>query len=120
MAGTLLLLRPPAQAARLQAALASLGVASEPFCVLDTVADADGLAALPALARVSHWLVFVSPSAIDIAWPTLADKLPPASSWQPLAAAVARSCKPSAAAACCTRTMATIATRCWHWPRCSR
>ena len=31
MAGTLLLLRPPAQAARLQAALASLGVASEPF-----------------------------------------------------------------------------------------
>ncbi|WP_144370759.1 uroporphyrinogen-III synthase [Vogesella urethralis] len=77
MAGTLLLLRPPAQAARLQAALASLGVASEPFCVLDTVADADGLAALPALARVSHWLVFVSPSAIDIAWPVLADKLPP-------------------------------------------
>ena len=76
MAGTLLLVRPPAQAARLQAALASLGVTAQPFSVLDTVADDAALATLPALARVSHWLVFVSPSAIDIGWPAVAAKLP--------------------------------------------
>lgn len=78
MSGTLLLVRPPAQAARLQGELAAAGVAAEPFCVLDLQADTAALTSLPAQAAASDAVVFVSPSAIDIAWPALAGHLPPA------------------------------------------
>ncbi|SME94135.1 uroporphyrinogen-III synthase [Pseudogulbenkiania subflava DSM 22618] len=40
--------------------------------VLDIVPDERALAALPRLAADADWLIFVSPSAIDAAWPMLA------------------------------------------------
>ncbi|MFC3531541.1 uroporphyrinogen-III synthase [Vogesella facilis] len=77
MPATLLLVRPQAQALRQQAELAALGVASLPFCALDTVADAATLAALPQQAAASDGVIFVSPSAIDLGWPAIAGQLAP-------------------------------------------
>lgn len=76
MPGTLLLVRPLAQAIRQQAELAALGISSLPFCALDTVADATALAALPQQAADCDGVIFVSPSAIDLGWPAIAGKLP--------------------------------------------
>ncbi|WP_174872956.1 uroporphyrinogen-III synthase [Vogesella oryzae] len=76
---TLLLVRPQAQAERQQAELAALGIASLPFCVLDTVADAAALATLPQQAAACDGVIFVSPSAIDLGWPAIAASLPPPS-----------------------------------------
>ncbi|MDC7701205.1 uroporphyrinogen-III synthase [Vogesella indigofera] len=70
---TLLLVRPQAQAAQQAQRLQAAGITAQPFCVEDTVADDAALAALPAAAMQADWLVFVSPSCIDLAWPHLAD-----------------------------------------------
>ncbi|MGM8060378.1 uroporphyrinogen-III synthase [Vogesella indigofera] len=69
---TLLLVRPQAQAAQQAQRLAAAGIAAQPFCVEDTIADDAALAALPQQAASADWLVFVSPSCIDLAWPQLA------------------------------------------------
>lgn len=69
---TLLLVRPQAQAAQQAQRLQAAGITAQPFCVEDTVADDAALAALPAAAMQADWLVFVSPSCIDLAWPRLA------------------------------------------------
>ena len=69
---TLLLVRPAAQAAQQAQRLAAAGIVALPFCVEDTVADDAALAALPQQAAAADWLVFVSPSCIDLAWPQLA------------------------------------------------
>lgn len=67
-----LVCRPPAQSAQLAQTLADAGYTPEPFAVLDTVPDRDALAALPRQAAAADELVFVSPSAVDAAWPALA------------------------------------------------
>lgn len=69
---TLLLVRPQAQAAQQAQRLAAAGIAALPFCVEDTVADERALSALPQQAAAADWLVFVSPSCIELAWPHLA------------------------------------------------
>lgn len=69
---TLLLVRPQAQAAQQAQRLAAAGISAQPFCVEDTVADDAALSALPQQAEAADWLVFVSPSCIDLAWPHLA------------------------------------------------
>lgn len=69
---TLLLVRPQAQAAQQAQRLAAAGIAAQPFCVEDTVADDAALSALPQQAASADWLVFVSPSCIELAWPQLA------------------------------------------------
>ena len=69
---TLLLVRPQAQATQQAQRLAAAGIAAQPFCVEDTVADERALSALPQQAAAADWLVFVSPSCIELAWPHLA------------------------------------------------
>lgn len=69
---TLLLVRPQAQAAQQAQRLQAAGITAQPFCVEDTVADDAALSALPQQAASADWLVFVSPSCIDLAWPQLA------------------------------------------------
>lgn len=68
----ILVTRPPAQSARLMALLSDAGAEPLPLPVLDIVPDERALAALPTLAEAADWLIFVSPSAIDAAWPVLA------------------------------------------------
>ena len=67
-----LVTRPLGQSARLMALLADAGARPEPFPLLRIEPCPDALDALPAAATAADWLVFVSPSAIDIAWPRLA------------------------------------------------
>ncbi|MDN0081253.1 uroporphyrinogen-III synthase [Crenobacter sp. SG2305] len=74
---TVLVTRPAAQGAALATLLTAAGAQPLAFPLLDIVPQPDALAALPALAGAADWLVFVSPSAIDVAWPVLAE-LPPA------------------------------------------
>lgn len=69
---TLLLVRPAAQAAQQAQRLAAAGITALPFSVEDTVADERALSALPQQAAAADWLVFVSPSCIELAWPQLA------------------------------------------------
>jgi len=69
---TLLLVRPQAQAVQQAQRLAAAGIAALPFCVEDTVADERALVALPQQAAAADWLVFVSPSCIELTWPQLA------------------------------------------------
>ncbi|MCQ4144231.1 uroporphyrinogen-III synthase [Vogesella sp. AC12] len=69
---TLLLVRPQAQAVQQAQRLAAAGIAALPFCVEDTVADERALSVLPQQAAAADWLVFVSPSCIELAWPHLA------------------------------------------------
>lgn len=68
----ILVTRPPAQSARLMALLSDAGAEPVLLPVLDIVPDERALAALPTLAEAADWLIFVSPSAIDAAWPVLA------------------------------------------------
>lgn len=68
----ILVTRPPAQSARLMALLRDAGAEPALLPVLDIVPDERALAALPRLAVTADWLIFVSPSAIDVAWPVLA------------------------------------------------
>lgn len=70
-----LLTRPAGQQAELAAALAAAGHQPHDFAPLALQPDTTALAQLPGLAAQADWLVFVSPSAIDIAWPALADTL---------------------------------------------
>ncbi len=71
---TLLLVRPQAQAAQQAQRLAAAGITALPFCVEDTVADERALSALPQQAASADWLVFISPSCIELAWPHLAGR----------------------------------------------
>lgn len=68
----ILVTRPPAQSARLMTLLREEGARPALLPVLDIAPDERALAALPTLAKAADWLVFVSPSAIDAAWPVLA------------------------------------------------
>lgn len=74
----LLLVRPLNQAIQQAAQLAASGIAAQPFCVQDTAPDHAALAELPALAAKADWLIFVSPSCIDLAWPVLSAQPPAA------------------------------------------
>ncbi|WP_230369754.1 uroporphyrinogen-III synthase [Paludibacterium denitrificans] len=65
--------RPQAQSQRLLALLRAEGADAAQLDVLDIQPDVSALGQLPALAQQANWLIFVSPSAIDIARPALAD-----------------------------------------------
>ncbi|WP_062791144.1 uroporphyrinogen-III synthase [Aquitalea pelogenes] len=67
----ILVARPAAQSGRLQTLLADAGWQGQPFPVMDIQPRPDALAHLPQQAAQADWLFFVSPSAIDIAWPVL-------------------------------------------------
>ncbi|HJV07764.1 MAG TPA: uroporphyrinogen-III synthase [Chromobacteriaceae bacterium] len=69
----ILVTRPQAQSQRLLALLRAEGAEAAQLDVLDIQPDVSALSQLPALAQQANWLIFVSPSAIDIAWPALAD-----------------------------------------------
>ncbi|MCW3480802.1 uroporphyrinogen-III synthase [Neisseriaceae bacterium JH1-16] len=70
---TVLVTRPAAQGVALAARLAAAGAMPLAFPLLEIVPQPAALAALPGLAERADWLVFVSPSAIDVTWPALAD-----------------------------------------------
>jgi uroporphyrinogen-III synthase len=67
----ILVARPAAQSGRLLTLLADAGWQGQPFPVMDIQPLPDALAHLPQQAARADWLFFVSPSAIDIAWPVL-------------------------------------------------
>jgi len=67
----ILVARPAAQSGRLLQLLTEAGWQGQPFPVMDIQPQADALARLPQQAARADWLFFVSPSAIDIAWPVL-------------------------------------------------
>lgn len=67
----ILVARPAAQSGRLLQSLAAAGWQGLPFPVMDIQPQPAALAHLPAQAAAADWLFFVSPSAIDIAWPQL-------------------------------------------------
>lgn len=67
----ILVARPAAQSGRLLTLLADAGWQGQPFPVMDIQPLPDALAHLPQQAALADWLFFVSPSAIDIAWPAL-------------------------------------------------
>lgn len=69
---TILITRPAAQAARLAALLQAEGAQPVRFALIEIVPVPDALAALTQAAGSADWLIFVSPSAIDCAWPALA------------------------------------------------
>ncbi|WP_028536658.1 uroporphyrinogen-III synthase [Paludibacterium yongneupense] len=71
-----LVTRPLAQSARLLALLADAGARPEHFPVLRIEPCPLALDALEQSASDADWLIFISPSAIDIAWPRLRS-LPP-------------------------------------------
>jgi uroporphyrinogen-III synthase len=68
---TVLVTRPPAQCAGLEALLDAEGARTLRFPLIDIAPEADALAALAGEATAADWLILVSPSAIDCAWPTL-------------------------------------------------
>lgn len=67
----ILLTRPPAQCAGLEALLTAEGAHAIRFPLIDIEPRPQALAALPAEADAADWLILVSPSAIDCAWPAL-------------------------------------------------
>ncbi|WP_199055528.1 uroporphyrinogen-III synthase [Aquitalea sp. ASV15] len=67
----ILVARPAAQSGRLLTLLADAGWQGQAFPVMDIQPLAAALARLPQQAAQADWLFFVSPSAIDIAWPAL-------------------------------------------------
>lgn len=67
----ILVARPAAQSGRLLQLLHDAGWQGQPFPVMDIQPQAAALAQLPQQAAGADWLFFVSPSAIDIAWPVL-------------------------------------------------
>lgn len=67
----ILVARPAAQSGRLLTLLADASWQGQPFPVMDIQPLPDALAHLPQQAALADWLFFVSPSAIDIAWPVL-------------------------------------------------
>jgi uroporphyrinogen-III synthase len=67
----ILVARPAAQSGRLLQLLHDAGWQGQPFPVMDIQPQADALAQLPQQATRADWLFFVSPSAIDTAWPYL-------------------------------------------------
>ncbi|MBV8046805.1 MAG: uroporphyrinogen-III synthase [Paludibacterium sp.] len=69
----ILVTRPAAQAAELSRLLRAEGAEPVGFAVIDIQPDAAALAALPPRAAASDWLIFVSPSAIQLAWPALSN-----------------------------------------------
>lgn len=69
---TILIARPEAQAAGLESLLQAAGAQALRLPVLAIQPDAQALATLAAQAARADWLFFVSPSAIDLAWPMLA------------------------------------------------
>ncbi|TDR76506.1 uroporphyrinogen-III synthase [Paludibacterium purpuratum] len=69
----ILITRPAAQIAELATLLRSEGAEPVDFPIIDIQPDPAALAALPAQAAAADWLIFVSPSAIDLAWPMLAE-----------------------------------------------
>lgn len=69
---TVLITRPAAQCARLAALLQAEGALPVRFPLIDIVPDPAALAGLARAAGSADWLIFVSPSAIDCAWPALA------------------------------------------------
>ena len=85
----LLVTRPAGQSARLMSLLAAEHARAIHFPVIELVADSAALATLPAQVQGCDWLIFVSPGAIDIAWPAL----------PPLPAGVRLACVGAASAA---------------------
>jgi uroporphyrinogen-III synthase len=72
----ILITRPSAQAAELGRLLREQGAEPIGFPVIDIQPDPAALAALPGSAAGADWLIFVSPSAIQLAWPPLAKLAP--------------------------------------------
>lgn len=66
-----LVARPLAQSAELLRLLAAAGFDAGHLPLMEIEARPEALAALPRQAAAADWLVFVSPSAIDQAWPAL-------------------------------------------------
>lgn len=74
----ILVTRPVAQAAALMQLLEAEAAVPVAFPLIDIQADEAALARLATEAASADWLVFVSPTAIDLAWPRLASaKLAP-------------------------------------------
>lgn len=71
----ILLTRPRPQQAALAQALRNLGAEPVDFAILEIAPMPLALTQLAEQARQADWLIFVSPSAIDIAWPVLATGL---------------------------------------------
>ena len=69
---TILITRPASQAIELATMLKEEGAHPALFPLIEIAPQAEALARLAADANAADWLVFVSPSAIDCAWPTLA------------------------------------------------
>lgn len=67
----ILVARPAAQSGRLLQLLAAAGGQGQSFPVMEIQPQPEALAHLPQQAAQADWLFFVSPSAIDVAWPTL-------------------------------------------------
>ena len=69
--------RPLAQSAGLCTALEAAGAAAMCWPLLAIVPESEAvLAALPAALARCDWAIFISPSAVDVAWPHLQGRLP--------------------------------------------
>jgi uroporphyrinogen-III synthase len=68
---TVLITRPSGQADALAALLEAEGARAERFALLEILPQPDELALLAQQGAEADWLIFVSPSAIDCAWPSL-------------------------------------------------
>jgi uroporphyrinogen-III synthase len=73
---TVLITRPVALCAPLAEMLRAEGALPVTFPVIDIEPLPDALAALPSAADAADWVIFVSPSAIDCAWPVLGQLAP--------------------------------------------
>jgi uroporphyrinogen-III synthase len=69
---TVLVTRPAAQSAGIEALLTTAGAKTVRFPLVDIEPEAEALTGLPAEAARADWIILISPSAIDCAWPTLA------------------------------------------------
>ena len=69
--------RPEAQSAGLCATLTAAGAVTMCWPLLAIVPESEAvLAALPAQLAACDWAIFISPSAVDVAWTSIAGRLP--------------------------------------------
>ena len=67
----MLVTRPALQNEPLCALLRAAGAAPLTLPLIDIIPDPAALAQLPAQTATADWLIFVSPSAVDIGWPVI-------------------------------------------------
>lgn len=69
---SVLVTRPALQNERLCSLLRAAGATPVTLPLIEIVPNPAALAQLPAQAATADWLIFVSPSAVDIGWPAIA------------------------------------------------